>query len=440
MTILATTDFSPAAREAAAAAAAIAARLGEPLLLVHAGGLAAGAPPAEARPLQQRLDAEAASLARPGAAVQTSLLEGNPVAAILACVDRIRPRLVAAAAVSSEKRRKLGRVAEAIAQGSSRPLLIVRGAAPFLEWTGGARPLRVLVGDDFSAFTEPAYHFIRELRAAGPCEVTVAHLYSPLAEHGRAGLLGRGGEPAQVERRIEEDLKARVEALGEPGAQVRTAASYGRMADPLVALAAVEQADLLVLGTHQRKRLERVWQGSVSHLALELAPMAVASVPFDEERDVGTVAVPPVRRVLACTDFSRLGDSAIGHACSILGGGGEVIALHVIPVWPPLPATAAAEDAAKLVTAEERMAALARLQALVPHDAAARGITFRTEVAAGGRVAPVICRIAERENVDLVCLSSHGRGGVTRAVLGSVAGGVIAQTRRPVLVARPRAT
>jgi len=439
MTILATTDLSPAAHEAASAAAAIAARLGEPLLLVHAGALAPGAPATEVRPLQQRLEAEAASLARPGAAVTASLLEGNPVAAILACIDRTRPRLVVAAAVSSEKRRKLGRVAEAIAQGSSRPLLIVRGAAPFLDWTRGARPLRVLVGDDFSALTEPAYHFIRELRATGPCEVTVAHLYSPLVEHGRAGLLGRS-EPAQVERRLEEDLKVRAEALGETGARVRTAASYGRMADPLVALAAVEQADLLVLGTHQRNRLERAWQGSVSHLALELAPMAVASVPFDESRDARAVAVPPVRRVLACTDFSRLGDSAVGHACSILPGGGEVIALHVIPVWPPLPATAAAEDAAKLVTAEERKAALARLQALVPHDAAARGITFRTEVAAGSRVPPVICRIAERENVDLVCLSSHGRGGVTRAVLGSVAGGVIAQSRRPVLVARPRAS
>jgi nucleotide-binding universal stress UspA family protein len=439
MTILCATDLSPAAHEAAVAAAAIAARLGEPLLLVHAGGLPPGSPAAEARPLRERLAAEAAQLG-PSAAVEVSLLEGNPVAAILTCVDRVRPRLVVAAGVSLEKRRKLGRVAEALAQGSSRPLLVVRSAAPFLEWTRGARPLRVLVGDDFSAFTEPAFHFIRELRAAGKCEVTVAHLYSPLAEHGRAGLLGGAAEPAQVEKRIEEDLQVRVQMLGEPEARVRAAASYGRLADPLVALAALEQADLLVLGTHQRKRLERAWQGSVSHLALELAPMAVASIPFDEARDAGIIAVPPVRRVLACTDFSRLGDSAVGHACSVLAGGGEVFVLHVIPVWPPLPSAARPEDAAKLVTAEERKAALARLEALVPGDAAGRGISFRTEVAAGGRVAPVICRVAERENVDLVCLSSHGRSGIMRAVLGSVAGGVIAQSRRPVLVVRARAS
>jgi nucleotide-binding universal stress UspA family protein len=168
--------------------------------------------------------------------------------------------------------------------------------------------------------------------------------------------------------------------------------------------------------------------------------MAVASVPFDEARDTRVAAVPQVRRVLACTDFSRLGDAAIGHACSVLGAGGEVIALHVIPVWPPLPSAAQAEDAAKLVTAEERKTALERLQAMIPRDAAERGIAFRAEIAAGGRAAKVICRIAERENADLICLASHGRSGVARAVLGSVAGGVIAQSRRPVLVVRPRAT
>lgn len=432
MTILCSTDFSPAAAEAATAAAAIAGRLGEPLLLVHAGP--------EGAALRERLAAEAARLRTSGAAVEATLLEGKPVAAVLACVDRVGPRLVVAAAVSSGEQRKLGSVAEAIAQGSSRPLLVVRAAAPFLEWTRGSRPLRVMVGDDFSALTEPAFNFVRELGAVGPCELTVAHFYFPFAEHARAGLLGAAGEPAQVEKRIEEDLQARVQRLAQPGARVRIGASYGRIADPLVSLAAVERADLLVLGTHQRTRLERAWQGSVSHLALQLAPMAVASVPFEEARDAAVVAVPPIRRVLACTDFSRLGDSAIGHACSVLATGGEVIALHVIPVWPPLPSAARAEDAANLVTAEERKAALGRLEAAIPGDGGGRGITFRSEIAVGGRVAPVICRIAERENADLICLSSHGRSGVTRAVLGSVAGGVIAQSRRPVLVVRPRAT
>ncbi len=434
MTLLCITDFSPGAREAAAAAAALAARLGDRLLLAHASGLMAGAP---SEALQKHLAAEAALVARPDLEVETALLDGAPVAAILSCVERVRPPLVVAAA-SSEGRRRLGSVASAVAQGTPRPLLLVRSAAPLVQWASGARPLRVFLADDFSTFTEAAFRWLRWLRGVGPCEVTVAHLYSPVVEHARAGLLG-AGEPAQVEKRIEEDLAARLQSLGEGGARTRIAASYGRVADPLVALAAEEQADLLVLGTHQRRRLERAWHGSVSHLALQLAPMSVASVPHGEEQAAGPVAIPAVKRVLACTDFSPLGDSAVGHACSVLPSGGEVVLLHVIHVWPPLPAGATPEEAARLVTAEERTAALHRLQALAPADAAARGITVRSEVAVGTRVASLICRIAERENVDLICVSSWGRSGITRAVLGSVAAGVVAKSRRPVLVVRPRA-
>ena len=436
MTILCTTDFSPASEQAATAAAAIAKKLGEPLLLAHASGLAPGA--GERKGLLERLSGEAARLGVSGAQVKTALLDGGAVPAILECVTRTGPRLVVAAPVSTNRRRNLGTVAEAVAQGTSRPLLLVRSAAPFLEWTAGARPLRVVVGDDFSSFTEAAFRWLADVKTAGPCEVTIAHLYSPVTEHGRAGLLG-GGEPASIEKRLEEDLLARARSHGEAQARVRIAASYGRIADPLVALAAEERADVLVLGTHQRPRLERAWQGSVSHLALQLAPMSVASVPWDEARDAAAASIPAVRRVLACTDFSPLGNSAIAHACSVIGAGGEVIALHVFPIWPPLPSGSTAEDALKLVTAEERAAALRRLQALVPQDAAGKGIAFRGEIAAGAHVAALVCRLAERENVDLVCVASHGRSGITRAVLGSVAGGIVAQSRRPVLIVRPRA-
>jgi len=434
MTVLCTTDFSPAAEQSALAAAAIAKSLGEPLLLAHASGLSAGA--SDRKSPLDRLSAEAAKLA--GVQVDTALLDGPAAAALLEFVARVRPRLVVAAALGTGRRGTLGNVAEAIAQGTSRPLLLVRNAAPFLDWAAGKRPLRVVVGDDFSSFTAPAFRWLRDFTAAGPCAVTVAHLYSPVTEYGRAGLLG-GDDPYPVEKRLEEDLQGRTRLYGLGDARVRVAPTYGRIADPLVALAAEEQADLLVLGTHQRPRLERAWYGSVSSLALRLAPMSVAAVPWDEERDAAPAAVPPVRRVLACTDFSPLGNLAIAHACSVLGSGGEVIALHVFSIWPPLPSGATAEDAAKLITADERTGALRRLQALVPGEAAARKIAFRAEVAAAAHVAATICGIAEAAGVDLICLTSHGRGGITRAVLGSVAGGVLAQSRRPVLVVRPRA-
>jgi nucleotide-binding universal stress UspA family protein len=44
--------------------------------------------------------------------------------------------------------------------------------------------------------------------------------------------------------------------------------------------------------------------------------------------------------------------------------------------------------------------------------------------------------MAERLNVDAITLASHGRGGVARALLGSVADAVVRHAKRPVLVVR----
>lgn len=63
-------------------------------------------------------------------------------------------------------------------------------------------------------------------------------------------------------------------------------------------------------------------------------------------------------------------------------------------------------------------------------------ITARVRVAFG-RPAYEILRFAEREEMDLIALSTHGRGGLTRWILGSVADRVSRGTRLPVLLVRP---
>jgi nucleotide-binding universal stress UspA family protein len=44
---------------------------------------------------------------------------------------------------------------------------------------------------------------------------------------------------------------------------------------------------------------------------------------------------------------------------------------------------------------------------------------------------------AEREGCDLIAMATHGRGGVTRLLLGSVAARVLAGTPGPILLFRP---
>lgn len=56
-----------------------------------------------------------------------------------------------------------------------------------------------------------------------------------------------------------------------------------------------------------------------------------------------------------------------------------------------------------------------------------------------GPVVDTLLRIASQENVDLVAMASHGRGGLSRVFYGSVAAGVLQRVDRPLLLVRARA-
>jgi len=55
-----------------------------------------------------------------------------------------------------------------------------------------------------------------------------------------------------------------------------------------------------------------------------------------------------------------------------------------------------------------------------------------------GSVVKEILRVAEGEQVDLIAICSHGRGGLSRLFYGSVASGVLNRVDRPLLVIRAR--
>lgn len=441
MAIVVGTDFSEAARGAADAACALASRLGVRLELAHAtepGGrrLASGKATSVAEELEAQLAEEAARLRAQasGLTVVATLLEGAPDEALVHHAQAHGARLLVTAALGtrSSSRWRLGSVAERLAQSSPVPFLMVRAAAPFIAWAKGTRPLRVTVADDFSRYSEVALRWMSALREVGPIHLTVAHAYWPYSEFRRLGLRTESRADT-AEAVLTEELEARLKGLGESSAEPRVVLSYGRMADPLVETAAQERADLLVLGTHQRRGVERLWQGSVSQTALVLAPMSVATIPLTETAQAAAGPIPALKRVLVTTDLSPLGNAAVAHAFSLLPSGGEVVLLHLVESGVPL---SYAEGYGEQSTAPpgDEGELRAQLEAQLPRDAEAKGIRTRIELASAFDVPAAICQAAERHSADVVCMASRGRTGVARVVLGSVTQGVLARSRRPVLV------
>lgn len=437
--IVCVTDFSEPGGDAVTVAAALARRGGFTLVLVHALDLGPAFLVAErqrrvsVRVGETRLLAEAKRVAAPGLAVETVLLkEGWAAAALLEFIKATPPAFVV---VSSRRKSGLdrwavGSISDELAQNAPCPTLVVRQVAPFLAWASGDAPLKVMAALDFGACTESVLRWVAQWRTFGPCELTVCHVNWKPDERELAGakvLAPVAKNSARIQASLERNLRKQVrDVIGLDDVATIVKPTWGAPDPEIIGTAESAGAHLLVTGTHQRHGLGWLWHGSVSRSLMHHAPMSVACVPATVVADPKAQHVPQFRRVLVTTDFSPLGNAAVPWACAVLPPGGVVELLHVAPpAGPKRKGTQAKEDPRE------------RLRALVPEESARLGIRPEFSVVEHRDPAEAICREAERFGADAICIASHGRGGLSKALLGSVAASVMARSRRPVIVVRP---
>lgn len=434
MAIVFGTDFSAQAAEGARAAAALALRTQQVLHLVHVTEYGSVRSSAVDEALRQeaaaRLEAQGAELRRGGLEVEVHLLEGAPDEVLVEHASLAQASLLVLAHQGQQAPRwRLGKVAERTAQASRCPVLVLRSARPLEEWAQGHRRLRVLLGLDFSAPAEAAAAWVRQLRQVGPCEVVAAHHYWGADAHVRYGVppSPESSVSPQVEEALRRDLTARLGDMpGQEPVWVHLEAGVERPSDTLVALARRESVDLVVLGTHQRTGPSRWWYGSVSQRVLHEAPVSVLCVP----QGAAQPGVPSVRRALVPTDLSEISLGALRYAYSLLPPGGTVYLLHVLESDTLLPSSSGEPP--------ERESLVRHLRSLVPPEAAAHQIATFVEVVPGRRVSEAISQAAERLGCDLICLATHGRSGLSKALLGSVAQELLRHAPRPLLLVQPR--
>ena len=429
------TDFSENALEAADAAAAIARKLGVKLILVHVSefrGLAMGDPAlfeAVASQKQADLTREAARLRVSGAEIETRLPSGSVFEELDRAASDLNARLLVVGAVGHGLARRLlvGSVAERVAETSIVPTLVIRPGSAFRSWIAGERPLKVLTGYDFSDASDAAVRWVGQLREIGPCEINVTHVDWPPDEAARLGYQGTmpmDANPSVMQSFLERDLRERV-AMHVPVENLALSVqpAWGRTDAHLLQIARAQNSDLVVVGTHGRHGVGRLRFGSVSRGILHHAPVSVAVVPAASGTSRAS-RIPKLDRVLVATDFSDLGNDAIRYACAVLSRGGELKLVHV----------ADGNDPAQPANAGNPKL-LAKLRALMPPDAAHR-FHLDAEILASDDAAKAISQAAERFDADVICLGSHGRSGLAKRFLGSVAEGVMTQSKRPVFVVR----
>jgi nucleotide-binding universal stress UspA family protein len=446
MSIVCGTDFSEGALHAATVAGCFAARTRQPLHLVRVLDLRREEvhdPPGHAfrSTAEDRLRSEAERLSKFGANVHVHATAGFADEALRAAAREYGASLLVVGAIGhgGNDARRLGASADRIARQSHVPVLAVRDSAAYVEWLAGERPLRVVLGIDASESAEHAARWLDEVCHAGAVELVLAHLYWPPEAFSRFGLGGIRSfvEPdPELVKALESQLSKRFDpALDAELRSYRIEPHLGRLGDALAGLAAEARADLLVVGSRAQNTLERLWGGSVPRQVLSAASMSVACVPSPAA--ARPLHIPRLERVLVATDFSELGNGAVPIAYAAVSPGGTVHLVHVLDnghgrvdaddIFKPSP---------KESTSQAALAARAHLSRLIPLDANTRRAASEVVVLAAHDAGQAICQAAERLGVDLIALGTHGRTGLARAALGSVAAHVLMSTRRPLLMAR----
>lgn len=148
----------------------------------------------------------------------------------------------------------------------------------------------------------------------------------------------------------------------------------------------------------------------------------------------------PFQTLICPVDLASVDDGAVAAAFTLAGKGGTVHLLSVqelgyvlnpldgTPILPLMPSPEA--------LAEAERQAHARLKALVPAGAGDQGVRAAFHVVSENGVAGVICRFAQQHHADAIVLGTHGRKGLDRLLMGSVASDVLRHAHPRVIVVR----
>ena len=208
--------------------------------------------------------------------------------------------------------------------------------------------------------------------------------------------------------------------------------SDGGVAETIHRFADEEEIDLIALGTRGRQGARRLLLGSVGETVIRRAERPVLAL---RGKGVGTPPVPGMLdRILVPVDFSENAREAARVAAEWARVfDARVDLLHVVTgssASPPeqAPSVPDEEHAGPQKKARRALATMGR-------GLGALGVPVTVHVRTGA-AASTIAAFAEAEETDAIVMSTRGRTGLERFLLGSVAEAVIRHVPCPVLTVR----
>jgi nucleotide-binding universal stress UspA family protein len=278
---------------------------------------------------------------------------------------------------------------------------------------------KILVAVDGS---ESGFHALREsfkLAANEKSWITAVSVIPSF--EGDLELVGVRDIKAALKQPYEKALAVSKDIAEAERALIKTVMEEGNPYERIVDLADAENCDLIITGKKGTRHFEKSLMGSVTARVIGHSQRDVLVVPIDSH--VGW------EKILVATDGSRYSRIAAERAINFAKSyGGELRVVSVVDVPSEFYAEApnAVDDMvskAKGYVKDIRLAA------------EAEGIKAESFVGEG-EAYQIITTIAKKEDVHVIVMSSHGRTGLKRLLMGSVAEKVIGHAPCPVLIIR----
>lgn len=228
---------------------------------------------------QAKLDLEAKRLERDGLTVTARLIEGSPAICLVDAAQQSQAHMIIVSSLghTAPSRWFVGSVAERTAQNASVPTLIVRDYKAIESWAQRKGKLKALIGYDFSPSSDAALAWAASLTGIGTCSFIVTYVAGMETQRWTAGIDFHS--PSAIKELIARDLhEAAKRTLGEAEFTTNVFAGIGRADPQLTELAQAEMADLIVIGTNQKRGVNLL--GSVSRGVLHYSNTNVACVPI----------------------------------------------------------------------------------------------------------------------------------------------------------------
>lgn len=293
----------------------------------------------------------------------------------------------------------------------------------------------ILVPLDGSLLAEQALPMALAVAERAGSRVKLVLVHQPLL------LMESGPSYARVELAMRkadrEYLRSVVSRLkGRLGRALTSAVLQGPVAPTLIRYIQELGTDLVVMTSHGRGGIRRAWLGSVADQLIRTAEIPIMVVRPSE----GEAAEPPAPgEILVPLDGSGLAEAVLEPVTALARLWDAEISL--IQVVRPIvltsdPVLRFPVGYSEQVTALRREAAQDYIRDLA-EDLREAGVKASGVAVIGGGVAETLLDLARPDRVNLLAVATHGRGGLRRFVLGSVADKLVRGADVPVLVVRP---